>query len=85
MAALHVAVAATSALACGSSNDPGQLKLDDAVGQLLLISIRATAVDAEIDHLLDEVEPGGVILFDYDGPNGGAQPSTSSHRNSCKR
>lgn len=65
---------AASLAACSSGDDASSLSLEDAVGQMLLIGVRATTVDAEIETLLDDIAPGAVILFDYDGPSGGEQP-----------
>ena len=63
---------AASLIAC-ASNDPAPLSLEDAVGQMLLIGFRSETLDDETTALLDEIAPGGVILFDYDGPSGGEQ------------
>lgn len=50
------------------------LSLEDAVGQLLLIGIPGTQLETETADSLDRIKPGGVILFDYDGPSGGELP-----------
>ncbi|MDE2967695.1 MAG: glycoside hydrolase family 3 protein [Chloroflexota bacterium] len=63
---------AASLIAC-ASDDPAPLSLEDAVGQMLLIGFRGETLDDETTALLDEIAPGGVILFDYDGPSGGEQ------------
>lgn len=61
-------------LACGASSEADQMSLEDAVGQMLMIGVRGTEVDEELDAWLKEIAPGAVILFDYDGPSGGEQP-----------
>ncbi|MCY3557953.1 MAG: glycoside hydrolase family 3 protein [Chloroflexi bacterium] len=63
---------AVGPVACGS-DDASSLSLEDAVGQMLLIGFRGTSLDDEFAGLLDELAPGAVILFDYDGPSGGEQ------------
>ena len=44
------------------------------MGQLLLIGFRGPQLDAETADALNRIKPGGVILFDYDGPSGGEVP-----------
>ncbi len=61
-----------SVIAC-SSDDAGSLSLEDAVGQMLLIGFRGESVDDDTAALLEEIAPGAMILFDYDGPSGGEQ------------
>lgn len=60
--------------ACGSDDDARSLSLEDAVGQMLLIGFQGERLDEETAGLLDDIAPGGVILFDYDLPSGGAKP-----------
>ncbi|MYD54904.1 MAG: glycoside hydrolase family 3 protein [Chloroflexi bacterium] len=67
-----LAAIAASLIAC-ASDDADPLSLEDAVGQMLLIGFRGETLDDETTALLDEISPGGVILFDYDGPSGGEQ------------
>ncbi|MYA02525.1 MAG: glycoside hydrolase family 3 protein [Chloroflexi bacterium] len=67
-----LAAIAASLTAC-ASDDADPLSLEDAVGQMLLIGFRGETLDDETTALLDEISPGGVILFDYDGPSGGEQ------------
>ena len=67
-----LAAIAASLTAC-ASDDPAPLSLEDAVGQMLLIGFRGETLDDETTALLEEIAPGGVILFDYDGPSGGEQ------------
>ncbi len=62
-----------SLAACSSSDDAGSLSLEDAVGQMLLIGFRGETLDDETAAMLQEIAPGAVILFDYDGPSGGEQ------------
>lgn len=66
------AAIAASLIAC-ASDDADPLSLEDAVGQMLLIGFRGETLDDETTALLEEISPGGVILFDYDGPSGGEQ------------
>ena len=67
-----LAAIAASLIAC-ASDDPAPLSLEDAVGQMLLIGFRGETLDDDTAALLEEIAPGGVILFDYDGPSGGEQ------------
>lgn len=60
--------------ACGSDDDAQSLSLEDAVGQMLLIGFPGERLDEETAGLLEDIAPGGVILFDYDLPSGGAKP-----------
>ncbi len=53
--------------------DFGRLSLRDAIGQMLLVGFRGVALDADSRAMLSAVKPGGVILFDFDGPSGGAE------------
>ena len=57
----------------GITLDFGRLPLRDAIGQMLLVGFKGVALDAESSAMLSSVKPGGVILFDYDGPSGGAE------------
>ena len=50
------------------------LPLEQAVGQMLLIGFRGLELDAETAALLREIQPGGVLLFDRDGPSDGERP-----------
>lgn len=61
-----------SLIAC-ASDEYDSLSLEDAVGQMLLIGFRGETLDDETAALLEEIAPGAVILFDYDGPSGGEQ------------
>ena len=53
--------------------DFGRLSLRDAIGQMLLVGFRGVALDADSRAMLSGVRPGGVILFDFDGPSGGVE------------
>lgn len=55
-----------------SSRDAAaSLTLEQAVGQMLLVGFRGTTVDEPTAAMLREIQPGGLILFDRDGPSGG--------------
>ena len=75
---LVLAALLASVAACGSGSGSGDggrsLSLEDAVGQMLLIGFPGEQLDEETVALLDDIAPGGVILFDYDLPSGGAKP-----------
>ena len=47
------------------------MPLEQAVGQMLLIGFRGVALDDDTAALLRAIRPGGVLLFDYDGPSKG--------------
>ena len=64
-------VVAASVAACGSDDDARSLSLEDAVGQMLLVGFRGETLDADVREMLDEVRPGGVILYDRDFPSEG--------------
>ena len=68
--ALAMIVAAT--ISCGESDAPAELSLEDAIGQMLLVGFRGLEVDDELAEFLDEVRPGGVILYEHDAPSNGA-------------
>ena len=70
--ALATAIAAS---ACGSDEiEARDLTLPEAVGQMLLFGFPGTEVEPGVADLLDEVRPGGLILYDYDVRSGGTQP-----------
>ena len=48
-----------------------ELSLEDAVGQVMMIGFRGYSLDGEVEALLSGIRPGGVVLFDYDGPSKG--------------
>ena len=43
----------------------------DAAGQMLLVGFRGDTVTDEVEAMLRDVRPGGVLLFDVDVPSGG--------------
>lgn len=70
--ALLLLLAAAPAISCRSEAE--SLTLEQAVGQMLLIGFRGLELESEVRALLREVQPGGVVLFDYDGPSSGELP-----------
>ena len=65
---------AALAPACQLVNDrdtAAALTLEQAVGQMLLVGFRGTTVDEPTAAMLRDIQPGGLILFDRDGPSGG--------------
>ncbi len=61
-------IAAVALVGCG---DDDSLSLEDAVGQMLLVGFRGETLDTDVRAILDEVRPGGVILYDRDFPSDG--------------
>ena len=45
--------------------------IEKAVGQMLMIGFRGDVLDGDIAALLRDIQPGGVVLFDYDLPSKG--------------
>ena len=45
--------------------------LEEAVGQMLMIGFRGDVLDDDIAAMLRDIQPGGVVLFDYDLPSKG--------------
>ena len=45
--------------------------LEEAVGQMLMIGFRGDVLDGDIAAILRDIQPGGVVLFDYDLPSKG--------------
>ena len=75
---------ATLAPACAPSDSKdaaAALTLEQAVGQMLLVGFRGTEVDEPTAQMLWDIQPGGVILFDRDGPSGGELPRNIIDRN----
>ena len=66
---LLAAVAPACAPAAGK--DAAALTLEQAVGQMLLVGFRGTELTGSAAAMLRDIQPGGVILFDRDGPSGG--------------
>ena len=56
---------------CGVT--PGDLgtSIEEAVGQMLMIGFRGDVLYGDIVALLRDIQPGGVVLFDYDLPSKG--------------
>lgn len=79
-ALVTLALAAMVAVAaCGSDDiEARDLTLPEAVGQMLLFGFPGTDLEPAVAELLDEVRPGGLILYDYDVRSGGAQPRNIS-------
>lgn len=75
---LLIAVVPLILAGCDSPGDRKRLSLEDAVGQMLVIGIPGERLNAETSAWLDEIAPGGVILFDYDLPSAGAKPRNIS-------
>ena len=40
--------------------------IEEAVGQMLMIGFRGDVLDGDITAMLRDIQPGGVVLFDYD-------------------
>ncbi len=68
-----LSAAVFAALACGSADNRSTdaLTLEEAVGQMLMIGFRGDALDDDTAAMLRDIRPGGVVLFDRDGPSGG--------------
>ncbi len=45
--------------------------LQETVGQMLVVGFRGCEVSHEVGRMLREIQPGGVVLFDYDLPSKG--------------
>ncbi len=45
--------------------------IEEAVGQMLMIGFRGDVLDGDITAILQDIQPGGVVLFDYDLPSKG--------------
>ena len=45
--------------------------IEEAVGQMLMIGFRGDVLDGDITAMLRDIQPGGVVLFDYDLPSKG--------------
>ena len=75
LAALALTALATLAAAgCGmlggafGGSDP---ILEQAVGQMLMVGFRGERLEGEAAAMLRDIKPGGVVLYDYDGPTKG--------------
>ena len=72
--ALLLLLAAALAPACQLFNGrdaASALTLEQAVGQMLLVGFRGTTLNEPTAAMLRDIQPGGLILFDRDGPSGG--------------
>lgn len=47
------------------------LSLEEAVGQMLMVGFRGYSLTEGVEALLNDVRPGGVVLFDYDAASKG--------------
>ena len=47
---------------------------EQSVGQMLMVGFRGLELDDATTRMLRDLQPGGVILFDRDGPSGGEIP-----------
>ena len=47
------------------------LSLEEAVGQMLMVGFRGYSLTENVEALLNDVRPGGVVLFDYDAASKG--------------
>ena len=87
LTALALALLALVLLACGgmpggggwpaaspsASAAPG-LTPEQQVGQMLMVGFRGLELDDATAQMLRDIAPGGVVLYDRDGPSGGAIP-----------
>lgn len=48
-----------------------ETSIEEAVGQMLMIGFRGDVLDRDIAAMLRDIQPGGVVLFDYDLPSKG--------------
>ena len=78
---LLLAALAPACAPSDSKNPAAALTLEQAVGQMLLVGFRGTEVDEPTAQMLRDIQPGGVILFDRDGPSGGELPRNIADRN----
>ncbi len=51
---------------CSSEEGAEALSLTEAVGQMMMVGFRGYSIDGEVEALINDVHPGGVVLFDYD-------------------
>ena len=56
--------------------------IEEAVGQMLMIGFRGDVLYGDIAALLRDIQPGGIVLFDYDLPSKGelVRNITSPHQ-----
>ena len=65
---------ATSPSASPTPSAAVGLTPEQQVGQMLMVGFRGLELDEATAQMLRDLRPGGVILFDRDGPSGGAIP-----------
>lgn len=58
----------------GGGADADAWSMDQSVGQMLMVGFRGLELDEATEQMLRDLQPGGVILFDRDGPSGGEMP-----------
>ena len=75
---------ATPSITATLSPTSASLSLEEAVGQMLLIGFQGTELENDTAALLQEISPGGVILFDYDGPTQGELPRNIESRDQLR-
>lgn len=56
---------------CGNEEGAEALSLTEAVGQTMMVGFRGYSIDEEVEALLNDIRPGGVVLFDYDAASKG--------------
>ena len=64
------ALAALGAAGCGAFGG-AEPALEQAVGQMLMVGFRGDRLEGEAAAMLRDIKPGGVVLYDYDGPTKG--------------
>ncbi len=68
------ALAALGAAGCGMLDGAlggSETTLEQAVGQMLMVGFRGERLEGEAAAMLRDIKPGGVVLYDYDGPTKG--------------
>ena len=68
---LLLAALAPACAPSAGNNAAAALTLEQAIGQMLLVGFRGTELTEPTAAMLRDLQPGGVILFDRDGPSGG--------------
>ena len=84
-AALLLALLAGLSCQPDDAGEPPDLSLEQAVGQMLLIGFRGLALNDDTAAMLREIQPGGALLFDYDGPSKGELPRNISSPEQLRR
>ena len=68
------ALATLAAAGCGMLDGAfggSEPTLEQAVGQMLMVGFRGERLEGEAAAMLRDIKPGGVVLYDYDGPTKG--------------